>query len=179
MRIIIFADIDGVFTSARSIGYANFDIYAVNFIRWVCEKTGAKIVISSTWRNGYPLGFWRQIFFDHIFRDGDWKTPNLQSKSEGGIWLSPVRGAEIKAWLNKHETDDYLILDDDNDFLEEQLPHLIQTDSHEGLLFKDMMKIRDYFKIETFPREQSEIYQHPNMFAATRAKIIKPQNSVS
>lgn len=33
---IIFLDIDGVVTSVRT-GWYNFDIYTVNFLRWLCE----------------------------------------------------------------------------------------------------------------------------------------------
>jgi hypothetical protein len=155
---IIFLDIDGVITSART-GWFNIDIYAVNFLRWICDQSGARIVISSTWRYNHSLGFFRRIFGDVIFQEGDWKTPYLNSPDSR-------RGLEIKAWLEKHpQTQQYLILDDDPDFLPEQFPCLIRTDSHNGLLFDEMLKIRTYFNIETFPKELAELYQHPQMFA--------------
>ena len=44
------------------------------------------------------------------------------------------RGTEIKRWLDDHpEVTHYVILDDDNDMLEEQFEHFVQTSWTEGL----------------------------------------------
>ena len=44
------------------------------------------------------------------------------------------RGNEINAYLKEHsEIDNYLILDDDGDMLDEQLFHFVQTDYQTGL----------------------------------------------
>lgn len=160
MSKIIFLDVDGVITSART-GYSNFDVYAVHFLRWVCEASSARIVISSTWRANHSLGFFRRIFYDYIFRDGDWKTPYINSPER--------RGGEIRAWLEKHQPiEKYLILDDDSDFLPEQLPFHIRTDTLNGLLFEDMDRIRLFFGIDKFPDEFREVYFTPQMFFCHR-----------
>lgn len=44
------------------------------------------------------------------------------------------RGEEIKRWLDEHdEVENYIILDDDSDMLNEQLTHFVQTDTYEGI----------------------------------------------
>lgn len=157
---IIFLDYDGVVTSARAFGWYNQDIYVVNFLRWVCEKASAQIVISSTWRRGFPESFFKAVWGEHLHKD--WTTPT----NIGRGFEHPERGVEVKHWLDSHpEVTKYLILDDDSDFLEEQKPFFIKTDSMNGMLFEDMMQIRDFFEIKTFPREQTVLFQCPEMFA--------------
>jgi hypothetical protein len=167
---IIFLDIDGVITSART-GWYNWDIYGINFLRWVCKNSDAKIVISSTWRFNHNKEFFQTIFGEYLHND--YMTPDLV-KFEKGIYLSSSRGNEIKFWLDQHEglIEKYLILDDDGDMLEEQLPYFIQTEPMDGLLFEHMMKIRDHFSIVEFIHEDEEIFQHSNMFGINN--FIKP-----
>lgn len=144
---IIFLDIDGVVTSIRS-GWFNLDIYTVNFLRWVCKKADIKIVISSTWRMNHNAEYWKSIFGEYIHED--YRTPmgrELHVIKKG----TRCRGDEIQLWLSKHpEITKYLILDDDSDMLESQLSSFIQTDSHNGLLFEHMGKIKEYWEIDSF-----------------------------
>ena len=173
--IIIFLDIDGVVTSART-GFFNMDIYTVNFLRWICEKTGAKIVISSTWRYNHGKQFWKDIFGEYLHED--FKTPDLTKKRESGIWTNVTRGQEIQAWLDRGLTypEKYLILDDDTDMLPHQKDHFIQTDSTDGMLTEHIIKVREYFGIKDFFNEYNEIFQHPNMFAVNNLKRKKNEN---
>lgn len=151
---IIFLDIDGVITTPRTLNsFYNMDIYAINFILWVCKKVDASIVISSTWRYSYKRSFWHELFGDHLHED--WSTPIKTFENN--------RGKEIKEWLNNHkEVKKYLILDDDNDMLEEQFPNFIQTDSAEGMLFNHMYRIKEFWNIREFPRITS-LFIHKNM----------------
>lgn len=152
---IIFLDIDGVVSNAR-IGYFNLDIYVVNFLRWLCQVAEAKIVIISTWRYSHKQDFWESIFGEYMHED--WATPITK--------MSGNRGHDIRRWLEDHpEVTTYIILDDDRDFNKDQLPHLIQTNSVDGMLAKDMIQARDAFGIKTFMNQATELYQHPNMFA--------------
>lgn len=163
---VIFLDIDGVLTSVRT-GWYNFDIYTIHFLRWLCKKTGAKIVISSTWRYNHNYKFWKPIF-DEFLHD-DYKTPNFMDAEFAG--MKETRGCEIQTWLNKHpEIEQYLILDDDSDMLESQIPSFIKTDQLEGLLFSHMEAIRNYFGIEEFPNFETKLHQHKNMFATGNLK---------
>lgn len=166
MEKVIFLDIDGVLTSVRT-GWYNFDIYATNYLRWVCEKSGAKIVISSTWRYNHGKEFWKEIFGD--FLHDDFKTPDLKRHKNGN---DIIRGDEIKDWLDRHpEISKYIILDDDADMLEEQMPNLLQTDSMNGILDVQMMEIKDRFEIKEFLRFNSEIFIHPLMFNHSRREV--------
>lgn len=157
---IFFLDVDGVFTSART-GWYNWDIYSVNFIRYCCEVSGAKVVISSTWRFNNNKEFFAGIFGDHLHED--WKTDNFPSKARN---MDHIRGDEIKAWLDVHpQVVDYLIIDDDSDMLDDQKEnHFVQTDSIDGMMFEHMVKIRAHFNIQSFPKGYQNLYQHPNMF---------------
>lgn len=147
---IIFLDIDGVITSGRT-GYNYFDLYAVRFINWICAEGNCKIVISSTWRYNHDKAFF-DLYFQNIHTD--WSTPDLLRKMDGGIYLSPKRGIEIDKWLDDHkdQIENYLILDDDSDMTENQLKeHFIKTNTYNGLLFENYIKIVEFFKIKKIP----------------------------
>lgn len=153
---IIFLDIDGVITSPRTLSWFNFDIYAVNFLRWLCVEVDIKIVISSTWRLNHSKQFFEAIF-GNIIHD-DWKTKSVR--------MDRRRGLEIDEWLSRHsEVTRYLILDDDSDMLENQIPSFIQTDSVNGMLSEQMEKIRDYFEVKGWRKETTLLHQHKYMFA--------------
>lgn len=161
---VIFLDIDGVITSART-GWYNLDIYAINYLRWLCSIGNIKIVISSTWRYNHDAEFWKTIFGEYMH--DDYKTPNKIATQMPGF----TRGAEIQAWIDKHpELEDYIILDDDSDMLPDQGIHFIQTSGINGIQFCDMDRLKEYFKIEYYPNQNDELYIHENMFA-TKSRI--------
>lgn len=138
---ILFLDIDGVLNSGEYIqslrykkrselGFPDCDLdpVAIQHLNRLCRVTGAKIVISSTWRE-----------FDDCIpalkRNGlkapiVGKTPNLQR-----INRSCSRGEEIDSWegWKLHKLDNYLILDDDSDMLPKQKDNFIQTNPRQGL----------------------------------------------
>lgn len=159
---IIFLDIDGVLTSART-GWMNWDIYATTFLKWACEQSNSKIVISSTWRCNRNRKFFTDIFGENFIHE-DWRTPwNLMDLDIN------CRGDEIQSWLNNHpEITEFLIIDDDEDMLPSQMANLIKTNSMNGIMFENMEEIRerlgikDPFNLNTVP-----IIQHSNMFCET------------
>lgn len=150
-KAIIFLDYDGVITSTRAMGFRELDIYTVTWIRWICEETGAKIVISSTWRFGWPERFFRATWGEYLH--ADWRTAEVGTTH---------RGEQVNEWLTRHAPDKYLILDDDNDFYDFQKPFLIQTDSQDGMLTKHLLAVREYFGIEKFPHSV-DIFDSPEM----------------
>ena len=155
---VIFLDIDGVITSART-GWMNMDIYAVSFLRMVCQNSGVKIVISSTWRFNRDRQFFADIFGEDIIHD-HWRT-DVDLLNNG----THCRGDEIKIWLDLHpDVTNYIILDDDADFLPEQMDKLIHTKSLDGMLNDDMTKICDKLLIPVYNSNLMPIFQHPNMF---------------
>ena len=135
MNKIIFLDFDGVITTRDSKW--EIDNEKCLLVKKICDETGAKIVISSSWRystvektiEAYKLYDW--ILTPYIID----VTENL-SMSIGWDLLSyfPQRGLEISEYINKHNLiQNYVILDDDSDMLYIQKDHFIKTDTYKGL----------------------------------------------
>lgn len=139
---VLFLDIDGVLNSRRTViatgGYphsfepscrARFDWVAVRMIRELCEKEGASIVLSSSWRHGKNSVHECANGLDLPIFD---KTPDLPG----------VRGEEIQDWLNRHpEVTHYAIVDDNSDMLGSQADHFVQTSEEDGLSFSDYVAL--------------------------------------
>lgn len=129
---IIFLDIDGVL----NLKYPGHDKYGrlfhphfIDNLRTILEATGAKIVMSSSWKiNG--IDWLRDM----------WKDRNLPGEI---VDITPdlyyeysvlrddddyCRGDEIKQWLdNNSNITSYVIIDDDTDMLEEQKKYFVRT----------------------------------------------------
>ncbi len=156
---VIFLDIDGVLVTRRScipcgkgLIMSSPDPCGANLIKELCIKTGAKIVISSTWR------FNEKDLFDLLSRAGidrHFIYTNTDCPC-GACWRTPLahkklRGIEIQEWAEKHGVDKYVIFDDDSDFLEHQKPFLMKTEFNDGILtkhFNDALKILKEFAFE-------------------------------
>lgn len=135
---VLFLDIDGVLNSRRTCtatgGFphcfieshkAKFDWIAVGLIRVLCDKEGASIVLSSSWRHGEKSIHECANGLDLPIFD---KTPALPG----------VRGEEIQHWLDQHpEVTHWAIVDDNSDMLGSQLEHFVQTSEEDGLSFSD------------------------------------------
>jgi hypothetical protein len=137
VKKVIFLDIDGVLNSSTRWKEshevdprnksAKLDPIAVWRLKQIIGATGAKIVISSTWRNIFPL---------------DWLTGTLWKygiPKDTIIGKTPKvgrRGHEINHWLKKNPVDRYLIIDDDSDAwaaVDHKLNNFIHTTFEEGL----------------------------------------------
>lgn len=109
------------------------------------KETGAKIVISSTWRvheKEEEDGLWHLLvkqlnevgleIYDVTPRSFKYKEPKF---IEGFGWRQySLRGDEIQKWLDAHpEVEKFIILDDDTDMCH-LLPHLIQTCTIHGFV---------------------------------------------
>lgn len=120
MRKIIFLDIDGVLNSLdyfESVkghkGYKEINPEKVKLLKEIVERTGAKIVLSSTWRD---LGR-RKYEPDHPLY-----AYLIDTLREYGLeiidhtpYINQDRPKEIKAWLDrqKHKDIKFVSLDDD------------------------------------------------------------------
>lgn len=104
-------------------------------LKRIVDATGAKIVVSSSWRKGAmeTLVTWLHksgIRADQVLG----RTPDCPETPEGVIVLGQTRGLEIQAWLNKHPgVTSFVILDDSAD-MGDLLPKLVQTTWSKGLL---------------------------------------------
>lgn len=149
---IIFLDIDGVmnhqlwfesilgkpeFKREKKNDYRRyFSTFAVKLLNNLTDETGAKIVVSSSWRNGRTVAQLRKMFRDNgITGKVIDKTPYL---SYEGYSSSVPRGCEIHAWLeiNKKKFGDsvkYVIFDDDSDMLWWQRNNFLLVDTYCGL----------------------------------------------
>lgn len=163
---LLFLDIDGVlnheeFYKERHDGVQNnvetykelikqyplseFSPKSISYINEVTNKTGAKIVFSSTWRLGRTLMELVELA-ELVGLTGEviGKTPHLEYKDEGVG--SVQRGVEIKSYLerlkyrninwSKEEQQKYMtlsgienfcIIDDDSDMLYNQRNHFIHV----------------------------------------------------
>jgi len=136
---LIFLDVDGVLNSVdyltrrgKALYENRYDHYLSDFdpeacavLATVCEKSGASLVISSTWRVLHPLEEIRgYLLFRGVTAPVIGKTPDMDLHNNPG--LSAVRsrwerGLEIQHWLQTFVPPDRLpgvrvcVLDDDGD----------------------------------------------------------------
>jgi len=151
---LIFLDVDGVLNC--EIFYRenhkkhgkfvdqHFSKERVGWLNELCKETGAKVVISSTWRLGRTISEIKDIFeeagatFEIVG-----VTPNL--RGDGCL-----RGNEIYQWIQKNvpapsDFYSYVIIDDDSDMLLWQREHFFQTDGYSGLTPNICYKITRFF----------------------------------
>ena len=147
---IVFMDCDGVlnytqwYYSDRNPGNlygqeGDIDPECVARILKVCEVAGAKIVLSSDWRidKGAISRLERAGFPKGLICD---QTPELIWNCLNSHTGSYSRGKEIDMWLNEHpDTYDYVIIDDREDFSNEQKRlHFVHVDSDIGFTDENM-----------------------------------------
>lgn len=141
---VIFLDFDGVITTYNSKW--KIDMNNIKIINDICDKTNAKIVVTSSWRIGHRgdvlafNGYLTQYIIEHNYLDNVQDTfdkfiGNIVGMTESiGGW----RGDEIKLYMNEHpEVENYVILDDDSDMCDYQLFNFVQTDTYEGITERD------------------------------------------
>jgi hypothetical protein len=152
---VIFLDIDGVLnsdhhyrtrkkpTTKEEHPYCEIDLKSLNILNEVVKLTDSKVVVSSTWRRKNTLERLREIFtfVGSKFEIFD-VTPikGNMNRRYGEV----IRGYEINEWLSNHpDVKNYVILDDDQDFLEEQQPHFIHIRDYNGLNNTHIEKIKN------------------------------------
>lgn len=134
---VIFLDIDGVL----NVMFPGRDNYGrlfhpefVDNLRWIIDETGAKIVMSSTWRFA-GLEKMKQMWIDRNLPGEliDITIDCVQLVDDGRAEFYDLveRGHEIQQWLDEHpEVENYVILDDDNDFLTSQRGNFVRTSNN-------------------------------------------------
>ena len=151
----MFLDFDGVLNTCwweRKIpidkyGYA-FDPNAVANLAKIIVETGAAIVVSSTWKFmglSEMQEMWEERSLPGKIID---ITPNTVSDEVllyadlEHMELTPIRGMEIKEWLDSKgkKVSRYAILDDMDSMLHEQKDHLVLTNPTVGITESDAFK---------------------------------------
>lgn len=144
---ILFLDIDGVLNSEYyyntssdlSNSQSKFDPVAIELIKKLIKEFSLKIVVSSTWRYGAVDRLMHELkkhkLIDYLYHD--WFTPVIHPAH---------RGTEIKLWLDLHpEVGDYIIIDDDENILEEQMNRFVKTGLHKGMTEEHYHRVREIF----------------------------------
>ncbi len=136
---VIFLDVDGVLNSSHSHSISTNEKgwmwdevseYHLEKLKRIVDKTDAKIVLSSSWREYHPL-----LTGDGEVTDGLLKVL-LEKFEKFGLSIYDVtpelrlqiRGNEIKQWLDNHSgVSNYVIIDDEYDFRYEQESFVVRT----------------------------------------------------
>lgn len=137
---VLFLDIDGVLNSEDWVERTkksgeitvsltrDLDRDAVSVLNSIITQSGAKVVISSSWRVFHDLWEMKSIlqrhgFVGEVIDMTPRRAPNPPYR----------RGNEIQAWLDQHpEVKSFVIIDDDAD-MEHLLDKLVRTDWMYGL----------------------------------------------
>lgn len=146
---IIFLDIDGVLNCASEYGTVknklpNIPGYwlhvpeLIERFNKIIDATGAKIVVSSTWRIGETIDSMRAVLSSMgVKGELIGLTPNFSTAYS-------VRGNEIKSWIDTNidrgQFQNYVIIDDDSDMLYWQKDNFVNTNGQVGLTDRDCMK---------------------------------------
>ena len=124
---VIFLDVDGVLNSAQD-GYSirlKTDSH-LKILQYIVKETGAKIVLSSSWRIGFTPASKNLLarFKEYGLEIMDC-TPEMSDL---------CRGDEIRKWLNDtdYTVENFVILDDEANMAEFAETNLVQTDTNVG-----------------------------------------------
>jgi len=129
---VIFLDFDGVITIPPKW---HLEANKIKWIKKIVDETDAKIVVSSSWRMesveetiDKMIGRPKRCPRNRMLY---WLIDNLYDVTHT---YKGLRGQEIKDWLNEqNDIENYVIIDDDGDFLDEQLYHFVQTNYEDGI----------------------------------------------
>ena len=140
---VILLDFDGVLNCSTSKSRAPFpappefcyiglDSDKIRNLAKIVQKTDAKIVLTTTWREHYEIGAYKQMdpvgkYMNNKFRKFGLK---IYDKIQRGKRFD--RGRDVKVWLDEHpQVTDFVILDDeeigyynDYDLFD---PHFVKT----------------------------------------------------
>ena len=156
---LIFLDIDGVLNSSTFIndkvaqGTKDFiflDTRAINLLLDVIKETNAKVIITSTWRS-YDYESTIEEFaqyeelkdlLPHIYG----VTPTTMIHTRGQeiqYFMNYIRKRNFPAQFRCPISSDYdyVIIDDDTDFLDNQREHLVHTNFEFGFTEADKQKV--------------------------------------
>ena len=136
---VIFLDIDGVVNCYDTKERAPSRVIGVEqrliaHIKEIVDATGAKLVLSSTWRKDWAF---------NIMNGKDWHYLRDEFAKQGLYFLDYTpsrrdshRGEEIKEWLEStgYDVESYVIIDDEMfDIRDLHEGHMVRTSSIDGI----------------------------------------------
>lgn len=124
----------------------------LSWLNTLCEETDSVVVLSASMR-----AQWSVSELQAIFNYCGATFTIIDKTSHTGY----ERGTEISKWISENISEEthgcpsfefkkYAIIDDDDDFLIKQAPHLFQTDPYVGLTPYTCDKIRIFFTGKVF-----------------------------
>ena len=145
---VIFLDVDGVlnsdeyFDKIRNLDIQGIerevDIEKIKLLKKAIDKTGAKVVLSSSWRYTKYAQYLKELLSNYdIYVDS---TPFIENE----------RGLEIKKWLSDNQdAEDFVILDDEifDSYDESLIKNLIKISNGNGRNFGEGLLPRDVDEI--------------------------------
>ena len=152
---VIFLDIDGVLNSFKTTsrtpsGYRGVSNSLVKRLQKLIKSTGAVVVLTSSWKHSDDMDL------AYLYKKlGSAKPVDRTYDPED---RDSRRGAGINAWLESHEVEEFVILDDYSFEFKEQglMPHLILTDETVGLTDDDTLNAFDVLNGHLIPEELYE-----------------------
>ena len=137
---VVFLDFDGVLNSAKydeerdKTRNTNIDESRLPYLKRIVEKTGAKIVLTTSWREHWnkneadcdDVGVWLNALFEKYGLKIYDKTPRLH--------FGAGRKAEVFSWLEypPEKIENYVIIDDYGFAWEELGDKLVKTSPYIG-----------------------------------------------
>lgn len=156
---IIFLDIDGVLNSSDygesefylistaglsdaeimlTFHHHHLDPLAIKILNDLVKRSGAEVVLSSTWRGRYTPEEMTKMLKD---RGAEFEIKSATPKLFGKISQRIPRGKEIAHYLKTLEKQpEYFVILDDHDDMLHLKPFLVQTDMQHGLTQNDVEK---------------------------------------
>lgn len=164
----LFLDIDGVLNSTEDWIEAKILTHPFNhgvnmlnraklaMLVHIVKETGAKLVLSSTWRLHYSNEEMLDMFCE---RGCHQITEDILIDQTPPPKLSGIRGDDIASWLAQHpEVTQYVILDDNSDFYQHQKLYHVKTDTYVGLTFYQMKECIRLLSDKTVTSIENEIF---------------------
>lgn len=171
---VIFLDIDGVLNAPARTGSCRLFFECVEQLNAVVKATGAKIVLSSTWRiavhgGSMTLGGFEYMLHTHggiglrivgLTISDDLCSncgQTIRAHECSACNLTITRGRQITAWLkSRSDVESYVAIDDEDDITSQGHP-LVRTNGKLGLTAEDASRaigILNAPTASTLPKEE-------------------------
>lgn len=112
---VLFLDFDGVIAHHGSVFC--IDSKKISIIKRIVNKTGCKIVVTSSWKSDFTnVDEFKKYHLNLCKKkktNYHWLFSNIYDITENNLLN---RACEIKNYLNSHDIESYVILDDECDF---------------------------------------------------------------
>ncbi len=132
MKPIVFLDIDGVLNNTEwdrtTSDDRSFDPISLLALSQILSKSGADVIISSSWRKSVEDSFLAALI--------ESQGCPINVVGHTPLTFGMHRGNEIGIWLDENgvdrDTGNYLIIDDDTNIGDSLAKHWVQTCEYEG-----------------------------------------------